>query len=226
MKKKDRILVLKIFPYNDTKHIVETLARSEGKKSFIIHMGGGKKSSRKRALIRPGHILDITYSQKPNLLPIIRELQLSYLFSGIFSDLKKLSIAFFLLSVLKQTVYSNETDSSLFDWVEKNWLRLNSEPYNPDFHLHFLTELAGILGFQIEREQIGTFFDSHLTLHPRKEEQTAMEFFLRHGKTRNLQQRRQVLHWLEKYFQLHLGKFSIVEEMQYFKSMLHEDGNN
>ncbi len=225
MNKKDRILVLKIFPYNDTQHIVETLSRSEGKKSFLIYMGTGRKSSRKRALVRPGHFLDITYSHKPKLLPVIQEVQPSYIFSSIFSDIKKLSVVFFLLSVLKQAVYSNETDISLFEWIEKKFIRMEKETYNPDFHLYFLTELAGILGFQPELEQIGTFFDNNLS-NPSEEEQSAMAFFLRNGKTQNLQQRRQVLHWLEKYFRLHLGKFSIVEEMQYFKSMLHEDGNN
>ncbi len=225
MKKTERIIILKHFPFRDKQYMVEALSKHEGKKSFVVYAGTGKKSRMRRALLRPLHLLEIEYTESGKYLPVIKEMTLVYHYKELYRDIKKMSVALLLAEILRQTVRANENGARLFSWVENQLIQLDQNKFSPDFHLFFLLELARFLGFSLYDTQSGIFFDGEThDLLPEftNDETDAMKQFIEKGYTHNSTQRRMVLAWMEKYFRFHLDRFEIKQYLDIYKKMLHE----
>jgi len=69
----------------------------------------------------------------------------------------------FMSEVLFRTIREGVYEEGLFEWCRKSVLTLEELPGDfANFHLRFLLELAGALGFQPSIENLAPFAGSHL----------------------------------------------------------------
>ena len=132
--------------YGENALILHTLSREYGRRSFIARVG--KKTS--MGLFLPLNILeaDITRNPKSDLWSARNFMALEPL-GGIRDNLYKNTIALFMSEVLFRTLKDGANEDGLYGWCLGGILALDAlESDWSNFHLRFLLELAGALGFR------------------------------------------------------------------------------
>mgnify|MGYP002068303798 CR=1 FL=1 len=81
----------------------------------------------------------------------IREVNWSCLYRNIFSDIKKNSVALFMVELLTRCLKQPETQPDLFHFTEDAFLHMDegSERVTANFPLYFALHLAVLLGFRV-----------------------------------------------------------------------------
>lgn len=145
---KTKGIVLTSLKYGDSDLIVKCLTE-EGMKSYMLKRIYGSKSKKiKLAYFQPLSLLELTanHNQKGRLNSL-REVRSSYLYKSISSNILKQSIALFLAEVLASSIKEEEPDQSLFEFVHKALIWLDTHTKVANFHLLFLFHLTRFLGF-------------------------------------------------------------------------------
>lgn len=141
--------------YGENALILHTLSREYGRRSFIARVG--KKTS--MGLFLPLNILeaDITRNPKSDLWSARNFMALEPL-GGIRDNLYKNTIALFMSEVLFRTLKDGANEDGLYGWCLGSILALDAlESDWSNFHLRFLLELAGALGFRPSLEDLAPF---------------------------------------------------------------------
>ena len=139
-------ILLSTTRYGENALILHTLSQEYGRRSFITRVG--KKTS--MALFLPLNILeaDITQNPKSDLWNARGFLALEPL-GGIRDNLYKNTIALFMSEVLFRTLKDGANEDGLYEWLLGSILALDAlESDWSNFHLRFLLELSGALGFR------------------------------------------------------------------------------
>ncbi len=158
---KTKGIVLTSLKYGDTDLIVKCLTE-EGIRSYMLKRILGSKSKKvKLAYFQPLSLLELTanHNQKGRLNSI-REVRSSYLYQSVPTDIRKQSIALFLAEVLASAIREEESDPSLFEYVQASLIWLDTHDQVANFHLLFLFRLSRFLGFYPDAKHSGyEYFD-------------------------------------------------------------------
>ena len=158
---KTKGIVLTSLKYGDADLIVKCLTE-EGIRSYMLKRIIGSKSKKiKLAYFQPLSLLELTanHNQKGRLNSI-REVRSSYLYQTVPTDIRKQSIALFLAEVLASAIREEESDPSLFEYVEASLIWLDTHDQIANFHLLFLFRLTRFLGFYPDTKYSGSrYFD-------------------------------------------------------------------
>ena len=104
---------------------------------------------------------DITESSKSKLFTA-RNLNAKYPLNGIRGNMFKNSMTLFMSEVLYRTIKDGANEHGLFEWCEKNILLLDAMKSDfSNFHIRFLLELAVMLGFSPEAQDLMPFVREH-----------------------------------------------------------------
>ena len=126
--------------------VVHTLSREWGRRGFLV------PSARKAgtALLLPLNILEADVVENPKSeLWSIRNIQARDTLNGIRSNLHKNTMSLFLSEVLFRTLRDGAYEDGLYEWCVSSILTLDAlEEDFANFHVRFLLELAGALGFR------------------------------------------------------------------------------
>ncbi len=220
-----KAIVFNAIKYGDSSLIIKCFTQKEGIKSYML---AGVLSSKKRkikaAYFQPLTQLEIVanHNNKGNLNSI-KEVQVTYHYKSIPTNIVKQTIVLFLSEVLSNIIREEEKNTALFNYIEAGLQWLDTHKSIANFHLLFLLNLSYFLGFYPEVTNNhkkgfnlleGCFTDEIYQKEIIKKEKLvlfkkllgihfdAIEDVSFHKKERQL-----ILQVILQYFELHLGSF-------------------
>ena len=140
--------------------VVHTLSREYGRRGFIVHPG--KKAA--AALFLPLNILEADVVENPKSeLWSLKGLHARDSLSGIRSNIHKNTMTLFLSEVLFRTIRDGAVEDGLYEWCIGSILTLDALKADfANYHIRFLLELAGALGFRPTFADIAPFTSDYL----------------------------------------------------------------
>jgi len=155
-------IVLGYTKFGENSVVVHTLSEEYGRRGFLVRIG--RKAG--MALLLPMNILEMDIVPNPkSTLWSARNLTARDPLNGIRGNLYKNTMSLFLSEVLLRTVRDGQAEDGLYPWCTRSILTLDTlEADFSNFHIRFLLELAGALGFRPSLEDIAPFAEKHLAL--------------------------------------------------------------
>ncbi len=137
--------------------VLHTLSPVWGRRSFITSAGG-------MAMYFPLSLLDAEISENPrSSLWRARSISLSSPLSGIRNDIRKNTVSVFMSEVLYRTLRDGALEEGLFEWCRGSILTLDALDCDfSNYHLRWLIELAGALGFSPSLPDLAPFAGDNL----------------------------------------------------------------
>lgn len=159
MKYSTRLIILHYTKIGEKSLVLHCLTPEWGRRSFVCTVG----RSSSMALVLPLNILDaeITENSKSDLW---RAGALSSAFSlnNIRTNPYKNAISMFMSEVLFRAVRDGACEQGLYEWCEKSILTLEELPSDcSNYHLRWLLELCGAMGFTPSKEDIAPFAEDN-----------------------------------------------------------------
>lgn len=233
---KTRGIVLNFIKFRESSIIVRIYTEELGLQSYVVNSVRKKGSASRIALFQPFTLLEmVVYPSAKGGLTRISEYKCSYAFSSLPYDIRKSSMTLFLSEVVARTVKEEEENRALFGFLHDSMLYFDQQETGfEDFHLLFLVQLAGYLGFgissadevisQVAFETGGsTLVGSSLMQIQRLE--PFLQGLLEKGAAVQLPNgrvRRELLHLLVKYFQLHVDQLGEIKSLAVLSEVLNE----
>ncbi len=161
MIQKTKAIVLSRVKYGDSSLIVNCYTESYGLKSYLLKgILKSKKAKLHKAYFQILTQLDIVaYHNSKGNLNSIKEARVLNLYRSLHSDIVKQSLAFFLSEILRSALREEEKNEALFHFIAQAFSKLDSLQTYANFHLVFLVQLTGFLGFYPDMQKPGEYFD-------------------------------------------------------------------
>jgi len=224
-------IVLSVIKYNDTDAVVKTYTEQTGFTTFFIRgFFKGRKSRHKKAVFQPNALIEIIFDYKnKGQLEYLKEAGLLYHYKNINYDFDKLNISTFLREVLLESLKNEQADETLYSFISQEFIRLDQEKFNPDFHLVFLLNLTRYLGFYPDFQTEGNYFDlvnanftTQPPLHPYLNSKETFLFRRASGMifaTKNTvkltqKDRKKLIEIILKYYQYHITRFNMPKSVK------------
>ena len=153
------LIVLHYTKLGESRIVLHALTPEFGRRSFIASVKGGGGMS----LFLPLNVLEAEVAENPKSdLWQLRNVVARHALGGIRGNLYKNTMTLFMSEVLYRTIRDGSREEGLFEWCERSILTLDAiESDFSNFHLRFLFELAGALGFQASPEDLLPFVGVH-----------------------------------------------------------------
>ena len=153
------LIVLGTTKIGDNALVVHTLSREMGRRGFIVRPG--KKAS--ASLFLPLNILEADVVENPKSeLWSLKGISARDSLEGIRGNIHKNTMTLFLSEVLFRTLREGVLEDGLYDWCIGTILTLNAlEGDFANFHIRWLLELAGALGFRPSWEDLAPFAEEN-----------------------------------------------------------------
>ena len=154
-------IVLGHTKFGENSAVVHTLSEAYGRRGFLVHVG--KKAG--MTLLLPMNILEMDVVPNPkSTLWSARNLVAKDPLNGIRGNLYKNAMSLFMSEVLLRAVKDGQAEEGLFPWCVRSILTLDGLGSDfSNFHIRFLLEFAGALGFSPTFDDIAPVADKHLT---------------------------------------------------------------
>ncbi len=164
---KTRGIVLSFVKFKETSIIVKIITEKFGLQSYIVNGIRSQKAHAKMAIYQPLTLLDlVVYKNPTKSINRISEVKIEYPLKTIPFDIRKSTIAIFLVEFLSKCIHENETSEEEFEFIYQSILLFDNQKDNyENFHLNFIIDLSAYLGFDIreDRESLQEQLDPHLT---------------------------------------------------------------
>ncbi len=157
-----KAIVLSSLKYGDTSLIVKAFTASSGLKSYLLKgVLTSKRGKLKAAYFQPLMQLElVAYHRNKNTLERISEAKISYPYQTLQIDISKNAMTLFLAEMLGNSIYEEEQNTGLFNFLEASLQWLDAHEKISNFHLFFLLELTKYLGFYPDTADIDApYFD-------------------------------------------------------------------
>lgn len=144
-----KAIVLSSLKFGDTSLIVKCYTEEEGVKSYLLRgVLKPKKTGIKAAYFQPLTQLKIIAKHNTKgTLNSIKEVQVVNPYKTIHTDIVKQSVVFFLSEILASSIQEEEQNKTLYSYLETAFVWLDVHDKIANFHLLFLLNLTGFLGF-------------------------------------------------------------------------------
>jgi len=144
-----KAIVLTSLKYGDTSLIVKAFTESDGLKSYLLKgILAAKKGKLKAAYFQPLTQLELVANHKnKGTLESIREVKASYAYQTLHIDIAKNAMALFLAEMLGNSIYEEEPNQALFQFLEASLQWLDTNDAISNFHIYVLIRLTKYLGF-------------------------------------------------------------------------------
>jgi len=155
MLQKTKGIVLRGVKYGETSLIVTIFTEMLGIQSYLVN--GVRLSTPKipyrAGMFQPATLLDlVVYHSDRSNLHRIREFKLSTIYSDIYKNVHKNTVALFMVEMLQKCLKQPETNAILFEFIEDAFIHLDGADAQTtaNFPLYFTLHLAHFFGFQIQ----------------------------------------------------------------------------
>jgi DNA repair protein RecO (recombination protein O) len=220
-----KAIVLSSLKYGDTSLIVKCYTQEEGVKTYLVRgVLKPKKAGIKVAYFQPLTQLKIVANHNSkNTLNSIKEIQVIHPYKTFHTDIVKQSVVLFLSEVLSNSIQEEEQNLALYEDLETAFIWLDLHDRVANFHLLFLLNLTGFLGFYPDVSEInkkgfdlleGNFSDQ---IHEKNvisknhfyqfKKLLGVIFDTLENVTFSKEERQLVLQVIIQYFKLHLDSF-------------------
>jgi len=231
-----KAIILASIKYNEKDVIIKAFTEKNGFTSYFIKgfFGKQKKKKLQKAYFQPGSFLELITNQKNDeKLSYIKEARIYYHYHNLYQDFNKLNVATFLREVLIESLKNEQINESVYQFIEKEFIQLDREIFYPDYHIFFIIKLSGYLGFLPDYQSHGSYFDmingiftsqkpTGNYLSPAEallfKNYLGMIFASEKGKKFSPAERKKMIDFLMKYYQLHIAQFTIPKSI----SILHQ----
>lgn len=144
-----KAIVLSSLKFGDTSLIVKCYTEEEGVKSYLLRgVLKPKKTGIKAAYFQPLTQLKIIAKHNTKgTLNSLKEVQVVNPYKTIHTDIVKQSVVFFLSEILASSIQEEEQNKTLYSYLETAFIWLDVHDKIANFHLLFLLNLTGFLGF-------------------------------------------------------------------------------
>ena len=146
-------IVLRTVKYGETSVIAGIFTEMFGIQSYIINGVRAYGKTSKAHYFQPSSILDMqVYNNELKNLQRIKDLNWSYLYRNILSDVTKNAVALYMVELLQKCLKQPEPNSDLFHFCEDAFLQLDTSDaeVTANFPLHFCLQLARFFGFSLQ----------------------------------------------------------------------------
>lgn len=146
---KTKAVVLNAFRYQEKSLIVKCFTKDFGLKTYFVKNAFSKRNKNfNSAYFQPLNQLHIeAFHKEKGTMEYLREIKLTYAYQSIPFDFYKNSIGIFLAEILSNSIKVEQSDSTLYLFIETALVWLDEHDFNADFHLWFLLNLSKYLGF-------------------------------------------------------------------------------
>jgi DNA repair protein RecO (recombination protein O) len=218
---KTRGIVFRFTKYGETSIIASIFTELFGIQSYIINGVRSKSSRNKIALYQPLTLLDlVVYHRESANINRIKEIRCIHPYQTLATDVRKSSVAMFINEILNKTVKEEAHAQDLCEFLIDSLIRLDVQLNNTEnFHLIFMLKLSRHLGFgaQYVNEVLGGRFTDESNekiiaqlLQAEYHDTIAM----------TLQQRREILELLVKYYIDHMESIGELKSMQVLREVM------
>lgn len=156
-----QLIILNTTKIGERSLVLHALSPDWGRRGFItaVPKGGGM------ALFQPLSVLDAEVTENPKSeLWRVRSLAARHPLLGIRTSASKNAMTLFMSEVLYRIIRDGAREEGLYEWCERSILTLDAlEGDYANYHLRFLLELAGALGFSPSLEDLAPFAGPHFT---------------------------------------------------------------
>jgi DNA repair protein RecO (recombination protein O) len=232
-----KAIVLNSLKYGDTSLIVKCYTQEEGVKTYLIRgVLKPKKAGLKAAYFQPLTQLRIVANHNSkNTLNAIKEVQVIHPYKTFHTDIVKQSVVLFLSEVLSNSVQEEEQNLALYEYLETAFIWLDLHDRVANFHLLFLLNLTGFLGFYPDTSEKnkkgfdlleGVFSDN---IHEKNvisknafyqfKKLLGIIFDTLENVTYSKEERQLVLQVIIQYFKLHLDSFRNPKSLQVLETV-------
>ena len=154
---KTKGIVLRSVKYGETSLVVTMYTEMFGLQSYMVNgvRTIPKKGTAKANFFQPAAILDlVAYHNDFNNLQRLKEFKWSFLYQHVLSDVRKNSVAMFMIELLSKCLKQPETNAELFYFIEDALRHLDeaNDTVTANFPLYFALHLAVFFGFRISDE--------------------------------------------------------------------------
>lgn len=230
-------IVLNHIKYRESSIIARVYTEQLGLQSYIINGVRKKGSGSRIALFQPFTLLDmVVYTSAKGGLTRISEYKSAHPFSSIPFDIRKSSMVLFLSEVVSRTIKEEEENQSLFNFLY-NAIILFDELKDgfENFHLVFLLQLSHHLGFgptsgaeiveQVAFSSNAQSATAAPTVLAMQAHESLFDQLLQepdHAQVPNGKVRRDLLHILIRYYQLHVDRLGEINSLAILSEVLAE----
>ena len=153
------LIVLGSTKVGDSSLVLHTLSPHWGRRSFITGA-----SPRTMSMFLPLSLLDAEIVENPKSdLWRARSIILSEPLAGIRGNIRKNTMTVFMSEVLFRTIRDGALEAGLYEWCRSSILTLDAlECDFSNYHLRWLLEFAGALGFAPTLEDLAPFAGENL----------------------------------------------------------------
>lgn len=147
-----RALVISALKYGEADLIVRAFTLSDGLKTYMLKgVLKSKKGKLKSSLFQPLTQLEVVANHRnKGSMEYLREAKLSRSYVSLHTHVVKSAMTIFLSEVLRNSIREEEANPSLYHFLETSFIYLDEADQIGNFHLLFLLELSGYLGFYPE----------------------------------------------------------------------------
>ncbi len=221
MIQKTRGIVFRFTRYGETSVIVTIFTEMFGIQSYIVNGVRSKSAKNKIALFQPLTLLNlVVYHRERANLERIKELHCYHPYQTLTTDVRKSTIGLFIVELLNKTVKEESHVHELFDFLSQALITIDQLTVNiENAHLIFMLRLSRYLGFgpQFANEILGgRVADEATELILGKLIRADFESPV----VMTIQQRRNILDLLLKFYAEHLENFGEVKSVQVLKEIL------
>ncbi len=146
---KTRGIIFKVIKYSETSLIMDIYTEEKGLRKYIISGVRNKRSKVKTGLLQVATLVDmVAYFRDNKPMNRIKEIKAAQIYQSIPFDLMKGTISLFMVELAQKTIKEEESNPDLFNFLFSQFTALDQlEKINPNFHLYFMLDLSGYLGF-------------------------------------------------------------------------------
>lgn len=147
---KTRGIIFRSVKYSETSLIVDIYTEEKGLRSYIVSGVRSKNARIKASTLQVMSLVDlVVYHREDKTLTRIKEVQSAYVYRSTPFHLIKGTIGLFMIELTRKTVREEaEQNLPLFNFLFESFSILDrtEEPVS-NFHLSFMLQLSGFLGF-------------------------------------------------------------------------------
>ena len=138
-----KALVLSSIKYGDTSLIVKAFTYSDGLKSYLLKgILASKKGKLKTAYFQPLTQLEIVVNHKnKGTLERLIDAKVNYPYQSVHTDIAKNAMILFLSEILVNSIFEEEQNKDLFDFLEAALQWMDTHHNINNFHLFFMLNI-------------------------------------------------------------------------------------
>ena len=232
-----KAIVLSSLKYGDTSLIVKCYTEEVGVKSYLIRgvLKPKKKGIKADYFQHLTQLKIVANHNSRNTLNSIKEVQIIQPYKTIHSNIVKQAVVFFLSEILSSSIQEEEQNKTLYSYLETAFIWLDVHDKISNFHLLFLLNLTGFLGFYPDISQRdkkgfnlleGSFSDNTQDKNVifkndfyQFKKLLGINFDAIENVSYSKDERQLVLQMIIQYFRLHLGSFRKPKSLQVLETV-------